>query len=266
MGRHIMNSDLSLTSARQFGVIADGVTDETAKVQQAVDASNGIVFVPKGVKFNLSALTLPFDVILFYIPVGSSTMKVKTGGTQGFLEIDGFTKSKRYLGSEGQSYIEIAPNGEILFNDGTTDKFMISATGVKKKVDTDWLDVASHSTAYQFSGKVEANKTGKIKVAGSQSVRKVMPCGGRIVNASIMPSSDIPNGQLTGYIQKNGTTVMELNFLGAGGFNQPQFFNAPKDANEKFLKGDLIEVLYLTDSTWTQLDVDILVDVLVSFD
>lgn len=266
MGRHIMNSDLSLTSARQFGVIADGVTDETAKVQQAVDASNGIVFVPKGVKFDLAALTLPFDVILFYIPVGSSTLKVKTGSTYGFLEIDGLVKSKKYLGSGGSSYIEITPGGEILFNDGSADKFMVAPHGVKKKVGNVWRDVTSHSMAYQFSGKVEANKTGKIKVAGSQSVRKVMPCGGRIVNASIMPSSDIPNGYFTGYVQKNGATVMELNFLGGGAFNQPQFFDAPVDVNEKFVKGDLIEVLYLTDGTWTHLDIDVLVDVLVSFD
>lgn len=91
----------TIFNVRSFGAKGNGVTDDTAAIQAAVDAAfnagGGIVFVPEGTYLTSYTLTLPSKITLLGAGKDVSVIKRSTGGIAGAGRV---LENKNYGGAE----------------------------------------------------------------------------------------------------------------------------------------------------------------------
>ena len=67
-------------SVKDFGAVGDGVVDDTAAIQAAVDSTtNGTVFIPDGIYLVSAPISLPYNVSLRGSSTAGATLKMKNG-------------------------------------------------------------------------------------------------------------------------------------------------------------------------------------------
>jgi hypothetical protein len=106
--RTVQNKLRDIINARDFGAVADGVTNNTASVQSAINSIGvygGTVYIPDGAKFNLRSLTFPERFNLDY--------RVDDDLSQSQLPASQLASSERVLFSSNSSYPD-QPTGGIV--------------------------------------------------------------------------------------------------------------------------------------------------------
>jgi len=75
----VKNRALDTVSVKDFGAVGDGVTDDTTAIQNAINASSGLVLIPAGTYIITSDLTISADIdIALY-----GTLQLGTGSVNG---------------------------------------------------------------------------------------------------------------------------------------------------------------------------------------
>ncbi|MCA7962495.1 hypothetical protein LGM54_05955 [Burkholderia cenocepacia] len=121
----------SPVSVRQFGAVGDGVTDDTAAFQAALNAGLTTVYVPAG-RYLLGKLVMPTTVGFVFYGDGTSSVLIQKAGTGSLLTWD--TSSVHYV----QGYVErLAFDG----GNGTGHTIDTSGTGGLTLQDLYFTDV-----------------------------------------------------------------------------------------------------------------------------
>ena len=127
VARTVQAKERDVVSVKDFGAVGDGVTDDTAAIQAALDSGAAGVFIPQGT-YLCGALTIPSNVQL-YGEGAASILKVKNSANATLL-----TNDDTVGGNSGIELRDFAIDGNYTNQTGSPNGIQLSVVTMSKVV------------------------------------------------------------------------------------------------------------------------------------